>query len=98
MKIDNPLSPQVSTGATSQTGGITQSQSGSGGRNRVDGSSDRVQLSNLSAALRDLSTEDPSRTAEVQKIANAVDSGSYVIDPAELGRKILGDSLEIRSE
>ena len=95
MKIDNPLSPQVSTGSASPTGGITQSQSGTSGHNRVDGSSDRVQLSNLSAALRDLSAEDPSRTAEVQEIASSVDSGSYRIDPLELGRRILGDSLEI---
>lgn len=95
MKIDNPLSPQVSTGATSNASGITQSQSGPGGRGRIDGSSDQVQLSNLSAALRGLSAEDPERAAEVQKIAETVQSGSYRIDAVELGRKILTDSVEI---
>jgi flagellar biosynthesis anti-sigma factor FlgM len=94
MKIDNPLSPQVSTGATSNTGGITQSQTGAGGRGRVDGSSDQVQLSNLSSALRGLSAEDPERTAKVQEIGIAVNSGNYRIDVPELGRKILADSIE----
>jgi anti-sigma28 factor (negative regulator of flagellin synthesis) len=94
MKIDNPLSSQVSTGAASQTGGITPSQSGTTSRSRSDGSSDQVQLSNLSAALRDLSVEDPSRTADIQKIANSVNAGTYQINPAELGQRILGESIE----
>lgn len=97
MKIDNPLSPQVSTGATSQTGGVTQAQSGSNGRGRVDGQSDQVQLSNLSSALRGLLDEDPGRTAQVEQIANVVQSGGYRIDALQVGRNIIQESLEIHA-
>lgn len=95
MKIENPLSAQVSTEAAKQTGGVTQAQTGAGGRNRIDGNSDRVQLSSLSAALRDISEDDSGRTGEVQRVAAAVESGSYKIDPQTLGRQIIRDSLEI---
>jgi anti-sigma28 factor (negative regulator of flagellin synthesis) len=96
MKIDNPLSSQVSTGAASQAGGITASQSGLNGRSRVDGQSDQVQLSNLSSALRGLANDDPGRAAQVERIASVVRSGEYRIDAAQLGRSILADSMEIR--
>ena len=95
MKIDNPQSTQVSTEAAKQSGGVSQTQPGSVGRGRPDGNSDRVQLSSLSAALRDLSGEDQGRAAEVGQVAAAVESGKYQIDSQSLGRQILRDSLEI---
>ncbi len=97
MKIENPLSPQVSTGATSQTGGVTQSQGGTNGRRGIDGASDQVQLSNLSSALRGLLNEDPDRAAQVERIGSVVQSGNYQIDSHQLGRSILQDSIEYGS-
>jgi flagellar biosynthesis anti-sigma factor FlgM len=95
MKIDNPsqVTAQVTTNAASQTVGVQPGQGG-GGRGKLDGNPDRVQLSNLSAALRDLNAEDPARTAEVQRIGAAVQSGSYSIDPLAVGQKIIAEGLE----
>ena len=71
MKIDNPQSAQVSTEAAKQSGGVTENQTGSGGRGRIDGHPDRVQLSNLSSALLDLSGDDP---VVVRRLAGLVGS------------------------
>lgn len=90
MKIDNPLLSQVSANATQQSSGVTQSSGGQGSnRSRLDSHSDRVQLSNLSAALRDLSVEDPGRTAAVRAIGSSVAAGSYQVDAGALSRKII---------
>jgi anti-sigma28 factor (negative regulator of flagellin synthesis) len=89
MKIDNPLLSQTSANALQQSGGVSETRGGSGNRARLDGTSDRVQLSNLSAALLDQPAEDPARAQSVQAIGSAVQSGSYRIDAAALGRKII---------
>ena len=89
MKIDNPLLAQVSTGALQQSGSVADARtSGAGGGNSGPGS-DRVQISSLSAALRDLQVEDPDRTAKVDAIAKAVESGGYGVDASALSRKIV---------
>lgn len=89
MKIDNPLLAQVTTGALHQSGGVTESGSGSGSRNKVQGHSDHVQLSNLGTTLRDLAVEDPDRASSIQAITAAVQSGQYRVDPVALGKKIV---------
>lgn len=90
MKIDNPLLSQVSANALQQSSGITQTSGGDGShRSRVDGHSDRVQLSNLSAALRDLNVEDPGRAQSVRAIEKSIADGSYQIDAGAMSRKII---------
>lgn len=90
MKIDNPLLSQVSANALQQSSGV-QGAPGESGASRVrqDGHSDRVQLSNLGAALRDAAVEDPDRTAAVEAIRAAVESGTYRVDAAAVSRKIV---------
>jgi anti-sigma28 factor (negative regulator of flagellin synthesis) len=90
MKIDNPLLSQVSANALQQSSGISQTSGGDGShRSRADGHSDRVQLSNLSAALRDLNAEDPNRAQSVRAIEKTVADGAYKIDAGAMSRKII---------
>ena len=93
MKIDNPLLAQVTTGALQQSGGVTEARPS--GAAAGSAPSDRVQLSNLSAALRDLNTEDPDRSAQVSQIAKLVESGNYSVDAASLASKIVGESTSL---
>lgn len=94
MKIDNPLLSQVSANALQQSSGVNQTSGSEGSsRSRLDGHSDRVQLSNLGAALRDLSVEDPARVQSVRAIEKSVAEGSYRVDAGSLSKKMIQEFM-----
>jgi anti-sigma28 factor (negative regulator of flagellin synthesis) len=80
-------------------GGTKETQPGIQGRSapaseapRGD-SEDRVQLSQLSAALRAADVESPERTAFLERLSAKVASGEYHVDSLELSRKLIRDAL-----
>ncbi|MBS1833337.1 MAG: flagellar biosynthesis anti-sigma factor FlgM [Acidobacteria bacterium] len=98
MKIDNPLLAQVSTG------GIQPAQAPSGlgqttGQGKLDSLLDEVQLSNLGAALRELSAREAAKEIEppvrISAISEQVADGTYAIDPQVLSQKIVQETMSL---
>ena len=57
-------------------------------------STDQVQLSGLSEALRVFQSESPERAAQVEKLSADVESGRYRVDAAAIGNNIINDSIK----
>jgi hypothetical protein len=78
-------------GKTQETDAASKSRGkGVGGADR---SSDRVELSNLSASLRAEDAESPERAALIEKLSADYDAGRYNPDPIEVSKKIVADAL-----
>lgn len=98
MKIDNPLLAQVSPGgiqpASAPLGvGQTANQS------KLDGLLDEVQLSNLGAALRELSAREAAKELQpserIAAISAQVDDGTYQVDTQVLSQKIVQETMSL---
>lgn len=61
--------------------------------NGSDSTSDRVELSNLSASIRAEDAESPERAAHIEKLAADYEAGRYNPDPLEVSKKIVADAL-----
>lgn len=97
MKIDNPLLAQVSTGGiqpASAPSGVGQT-----GQNKLDGLLDEVQLSNLGAALRELSAREAAKevepSARIAAISEQIADGTYAVDPQVLSQKIIQETMSL---
>mgnify|MGYP001489253156 CR=1 FL=1 len=94
-------------GGLGQTGGASNTSGAgrSGQIERTDASStgrvdqqtsdgDRIQLSGLSQALRVETENTPERAARVEQLRQAVQSGTYQVDAAQVSHKIVDDALK----
>jgi anti-sigma28 factor (negative regulator of flagellin synthesis) len=63
---------------------------GAGG---ADSSTDRVELSSLSASLRAEDSESPERAAYIEQLAADYEAGQYNPDALEVSKKIIADAL-----
>ena len=80
--------------AGSQQAGQVNSASstGRGAAARADQRGDRVQLSDLSSALRSLSAGSPEREARVSHLASLYRSGKYEVDAQAVSRSIVAEA------
>ena len=83
--------------ASSGIGKAQETDAASRGRGKTvggaDSSTDRVELSNLSASLRAEDAESPERSALIEKLAADYATGRYNPDPLEVSKKIIADAI-----
>jgi anti-sigma28 factor (negative regulator of flagellin synthesis) len=60
-------------------------------------SSDALQLSNLASRVQSTSSGDAGHAARLGQIANAVQSDTYPIDPARIGKAMVSEAVRIKA-
>ena len=83
--------------ASSGIGKAQETDAASRGRGKTvggaDSSTDRVELSSLSASLRAEDAESPERAALIEKLAADYAAARYNPDPLEVSKKIIADAI-----
>ena len=94
MKInDSNINGLTSSGVGKAQEADAASRSRGKGVGPADSSTDRVELSNLSASLRAEDGESPERAAFIEKLAADYEAGRYNPDAKEVSKKIIADAL-----
>ena len=92
MKItENGFSERLSTPVSRTEQTATGSTSASATPNR-SASSDSLQLSSIAARLQQSSGTDPSRSARLAAIANAVKSNSFKVDATQISKAMISEA------
>lgn len=92
MRISDSNLQSITT-STQQTGGASPASAGSrAGLNRAESRGDRVQLSNLSSALKSLSADSPERSAWIDQLGAVYRSGGYQVNAGAVSQALISDA------
>jgi len=100
MKVnDSNLPSPASLGSTGASGSQETERAGQSARSTTasgtgTASGDDVHLSELVRSLRSLAAASPERQARLEQIARSYANGTYQVDSAATGSKIIDDALD----
>jgi anti-sigma28 factor (negative regulator of flagellin synthesis) len=98
MKISEQGFTERIPSQTSRTGSVGDAAQGS--FSKVSGrqaSSDSLQLSNLASRLQNTSSTDASRAGRLSQIAQAVNSNTFKIDPAQISKAMVSEAVQSKA-
>jgi len=93
MKIHDQDTAGIAGSGIGRTDAV-QSSSGRKGSAPAGGAQgDRVQISDLAQAIRNLTTESDERAAHLDRLSADYAAGRYKVDAGELSRKLIEDAV-----